>query len=138
MFVSSAKSCFWLICKKNVISMWIPNFNNTPAESLKPQFTIKLWSSWSNVLMFKVSLVIIWFLSVVRRHCRRCRLLQIYWANFNQTWHKASLDKRNYSLFKWMTTPPFLRGDNNEIVTKHWRNLEIFFSKTIWTIFNKT
>ena len=28
--------------KKNVISMWIPNFNNTPAKSLKPQSTIKL------------------------------------------------------------------------------------------------
>ena len=36
-----------------------------------------------------------------------------------------------------MTTPPFLRGDNGEIVTKHWRNLEIFFSKTIWTISTK-
>ena len=30
-------------------------------------------------------------------------LLQNYWANFNQTWHKASLGEGNSSLFKWRT-----------------------------------
>ena len=33
-------------------------------------------------------------------------LLQNHWANFNQTWHKASLGEGDSSLFKWRT-PPF-------------------------------
>ena len=32
-------------------------------------------------------------------------LLQNHWANFNQTWHKASLGKGNSSLFKWRAQP---------------------------------
>ena len=35
--------------------------------------------------------------------------LQNHWANFNQTWHNASLDGRNSSLFKWRATP-FSKG----------------------------
>ena len=31
-------------------------------------------------------------------------LLQNHWTNFNQTWHKASLDKVYSSLFKWRAT----------------------------------
>ena len=47
-------------------------------------------------------------LSVVRRGCRCHKLFtfshllpQNHWANFNQTWHKASLCKGDSSLFKW-------------------------------------
>ena len=36
-------------------------------------------------------------------------LLQNHWANFNQTWHKASLGKGDSSLFKWRA-PPFSKG----------------------------
>ena len=36
-------------------------------------------------------------------------LLQNHLANFNQTWHKASLGKGDSSLFKWRT-PPFSKG----------------------------
>ena len=32
-------------------------------------------------------------------------LLQNHWANFNQTWHKASLGEGDSSLFKWRTKP---------------------------------
>ena len=49
-------------------------------------------------------------------------LLQNYWANFNQTWHKASLGKGDSSLLKWRAPRPFPRGDNYEIVKIHWRN----------------
>ena len=58
-------------------------------------------------------------------------LLQNHWANFNQTWHKASLGEGDSSLFEWRV-PSFskLRGDNNEIVKIHWRNLKIIFSRT--------
>ena len=37
------------------------------------------------------------------------RLLQNQWANINQTWHKASLDKEDSSLFKQRVTP-FTKG----------------------------
>ena len=36
-------------------------------------------------------------------------LLQNHWANFNQTWHKASLGEGDSSLFKWRA-PPFSKG----------------------------
>ena len=39
---------------------------------------------------------------MVKIHCRNFEnnLLQNQWANFNQTWHKASLGKRDSILFK--------------------------------------
>ena len=36
-------------------------------------------------------------------------LLQNHWANFNQTWHKASLCEGDINLFKWRA-PPFSKG----------------------------
>ena len=36
-------------------------------------------------------------------------LLQNQWANFNQSWHKASLGKGDSSLYKWRA-PPFSKG----------------------------
>ena len=36
-------------------------------------------------------------------------LLQNHWANFNQTWHKASLGEGNSSLFYWRALP-FFKG----------------------------
>ena len=46
-------------------------------------------------------------------------LLKNHWANFNQTWHKASLGKRDSSLLKNERPRPFPRGDNKEIVKIH-------------------
>ena len=40
-------------------------------------------------------------------------LLQNHWANFNQTWHKASLGEGNSSLMK--SPHPFPRGEIYEI-----------------------
>ena len=40
-----------------------------------------------------------------------CILLQNYRTNFNQTWHKASLDEGNAALFNWRVSL-FPRGDN--------------------------
>jgi hypothetical protein len=42
-------------------------------------------------------------LSVKQLHFRL--LLQHRWANFNQTWHKASSGKGDSELYKWRTTP---------------------------------
>ena len=58
--------------------------------------------------------------------------LQNRWANFNQIWHKASLDKGGSSFFKWRPLP-FSRGDNYEIAKLHCQNSKIF-SRTTWLI----
>ena len=55
--------------------------------------------------------------------------IQNHWANFNQTWHKASLGEGYLSLNKWRARP-FRRGDNYEIAKIHWRILKIVFSRT--------
>ena len=54
-------------------------------------------------------------------------LLQNHWANFNQTWHDASLGEGDSRLFKWRPRP-FPRGDYYKIVKIHWGNFKIFFS----------
>ena len=49
------------------------------------------------------------------------QLLQNYWANFNQTWHKVSQGEGDSSLFNEGPCP-FPKGDNYEIAKIHWRN----------------
>ena len=48
-------------------------------------------------------------LSIVHCRCRKFSdfllRLQNHWANFNQTWYKASLGKGDSNLYKWRTTP---------------------------------
>ena len=63
-------------------------------------------------------------------------LLQNYWTNFNQTWHRASFFGGDSSLFKWRTTP-FFRGDKSEIISFYSKKIKIFFSRTPWTIWTK-
>ena len=63
-------------------------------------------------------------------------LLKNHCANFNQTWHKATFGKDNLSLFKWRATP-FPKEDNYETAKIHWRNLKIFFFRTIGLISTK-
>ena len=46
---------------------------------------------------------------------------QNHWANFNQTWHKASLIVGDSGLFKGRPCP-FLMGDNYEIAKIHRQN----------------
>ena len=53
---------------------------------------------------------------------------QNHWANFNQTWHRASMGKGDSSSFN-----PFPKGDNYEIAKMYWRNLKIF-PRTTWQI----
>ena len=55
--------------------------------------------------------------------------LQKQWANFNQTWHKASFGEGELSLFKWRA-PPFSLWNSKITLTnlkhllfqKHWAN----------------
>ena len=50
------------------------------------------------------------FLSVVVINFSHFHLfLQNHWTNFNQTWHKASLDEGDLSLIKWRALP-FSKG----------------------------
>ena len=62
--------------------------------------------------------------------------LQNHWANFNQTLHMHPwLKGIQFCLNE--KPRPFLRGDNQEIVKIHWRNLKIFFSRTTGPISTK-
>ena len=63
-------------------------------------------------------------------------LFQNHWANFNQTWHKASLGEGDLSLFKW-GPHPFPRGDNYEITKIRWKIKKIIFSRTTGPILTK-
>ena len=58
-------------------------------------------------------------------------LFQNYWANFNQTWHKASLGDGNSSLFKWRAMFCFKEDISNKIAKIHLPSLKIFFFKTL-------
>ena len=60
-------------------------------------------------------------------------LLQNHWANFNQTWHKASLGRGDSSLFRWRVKPfskgRLLRNSENTLtklknllLQNHWAN----------------
>ena len=52
-------------------------------------------------------------------------LLQNHWANYNQTWRKASLGEEDlsFSKLKDHTSTP---GDNNQITKDYSRNLKVF------------
>ena len=63
-------------------------------------------------------------------------LLQNQGANFNQTWHKASLGEGDSNLFKWRTNS-ISKGDNFEIAKITWRNIKFFFSRTTGPISTK-
>ena len=71
------------------------------------------------------------------------KIATIHWSfppkpngNFNQTWHKTSLDKGNSNCSN-EGPRPFQKRDNYEIVKVHWRNLRIFFSRTTRPISTK-
>ena len=64
-------------------------------------------------------------------------LLQNHWANFNQTWPKASLGKGDSSLFKWRVLP-FSKGKllrNSENTLTKLKNLLL---QNHWANFNQT
>ena len=72
---------------------------------------------WAFLITFcPLSVVVVVIVNISHFH-----LLQNHRANFNQTWHKASLGDGDSSLFKWRATP-FPRGDNYEIAKIHWQN----------------
>ena len=52
-----------------------------------------------------------------------CLIPQNHWAKLNQSWHKASLGKGDSNLLT-------CRGVIVVIVKVHWRNLNVFFSRT--------
>ena len=70
------------------------------SRRLKWTFLIKICS---------LSVVVVEHVVVVVNFSHFHFLLQNHWANFNQTWHKASLGKGDSSLFKWRA-PPFSKG----------------------------
>ena len=67
---------------------------------------------------------------------KKTLLLLNHKANFNQTWHKASLNEGDSSLFN-EGPHPFPRRDNYEIAKIHWQNIKILFSRTTEPISTK-
>ena len=57
-------------------------------------------------------------------------LLKHHRANFNQTWHKASLGDGWWGFCSNDGPCPFPRGDNKEIAKIYWQTLKIFWRTT--------
>ena len=86
--------------------------------SFKIRFSLVLLSSLLSYLLWNSKNILVKFKNFLPQNHR---------ANFNQSWHKASLGE-NSSLFKWCATP-FPRGDNYEIAKILGQNLQNFY----WT-----
>ena len=81
-------------------------------EKLEDEFEFEKTLIWWHNLVRKTQ--IFWEISDMRKSQRwwprgqratDLQLFQNHWANFNQTWHNASLGDEDASLFKWRTTP---------------------------------
>ena len=59
---------------------------------------------------------------IAKIHCKILKILRLqnHWANFKQTWPKASLSEGDSSLFKWRTQP-FCKEIKNSL--KNFKNL---------------
>ena len=65
-------------------------------------------------------------------------LLQNHWANFNKTWHKASMGEDESSFYSNEESNPSQRGDNCKKVKIHyWKLFKVFFSRTTGTFSTK-
>ena len=64
-------------------------------------------------------------------------LFQNHWANFNQTWSKASLFEGIQFFFSNDGRCLSPREDNYKMVKMHWHLLKIFFFRTTGPILNK-
>ena len=94
----------------------------------KKAFLIKICPLSIVVVVLVVVIVVV----VVVVNFNNYQIAKIHWgnkknlplnnkANFNQTWHKASLGDGDSGLFKWRARAS-LKGDNSEIAKIHWRN----------------
>ena len=63
-------------------------------------------------------------------------LLQNHWANFNQSWHKASLGKGNLIMFKWRSMP-FLKGIYRGNGDNQFSNFKNLLLKNQWANFKQ-
>ena len=84
-------------------------------------FLAKLSQKLKWVFLIKISPLSVFVIVAVVNISHFHLLLQNHWANFNKTWHKASLDKEDSSLFIWRAHR-FLRRDSNEITKIYWQN----------------
>ena len=111
-----------------------------------------LWSSFSLPLLL-FDQIILWWALLTRSRILRWALrpmerplerplenllLQNHWANFNQTWHKASLGEGDSSMFKWRA-PPFSKERWKTLTKlKHLllQNIYNHMCLLIWTVFS--
>ena len=97
---------------------------------------LKVWVSFSDRPSSVVCLSVYLFVRLsVNFLCVRL-LLKNHWANFNQTWHIASLRKGGSSLFKWRATS-FSKGRlrKSENTSTKFENLLL---ENYWANFNQT
>ena len=79
------------------------------SRALRGQWSYLKWLNYYNLFLPHQSPRLKWALSVIIINFSHFHLLLKHWANFNQTWHKASLVERNSNLLKWRA-PPFSKG----------------------------
>ena len=101
-FYSNPRSYFTLLLRRQIFQHYILTcFEKSLKFLCRSTYPIIMgYVKWSMVLSSPEPKAQVSFsdqnLSVVRRFRRKLShfslLLQIHWANFNQTWHKASLD----------------------------------------------
>ena len=72
----------------------------------------------SVVVVVEVVVVVVVAIGVVENFSHFHLLLQNHWANFNQTWHKASSVEEDLSLFK-LRAQPFSKGGSYDIGKIH-------------------
>ena len=81
-----------------VFSYWLVNLSSFYRLFLAHLSRRFKWAFLTKICLFSAIVVVINFSPF---HL----LLKNHWANFNQTWHKASLGEGDSSLFKWRALP---------------------------------
>ena len=104
---------------RGIIQTFLANLS----QRLKWAFLIKIWP-------LSVVAVIVMVVVVVINFSNFHLLLKNQPANFNQTWHKASLGERGFKFVQMKGPSQFPRGDNYEIAKIHWCNWKIFSGTT--------
>ena len=107
---------FWLVLVQ-VGKQFQPDFLAHLSQRLKWAFLIKI-CQLSVVVVVVVNVVVVNF-----SHFHL--LLQNHWANFNQTWHKASLGAGDSSLFKWRVSP-----FSKERLLQNWKHIIKFLKSS--------
>ena len=131
----------WKSSKKTWFSCHLNKFFAIPFtkyfSELINRFFLHYFKRYTLGILFKIffSFFLLIYVPVNVHHCfchsfvivlnfsHFCLIPQNHWVKLNQSWHKASLGKGDSNLLT-------CRGVIVVIVKVHWRNLNVFFSRT--------